>query len=69
MELLEGIETHDIHFKMYMNNVQVTTHAWFRNLSSISENVTSELAGTHTLTLKQYRCFSVQSAAAEKLVW
>jgi hypothetical protein len=48
--------------------VQVETHSSFRNLTSISENITSELAETHTLAVKQHCCFNAQSAAAAKLV-
>jgi hypothetical protein len=48
--------------------VQFNAHIWFLNLSSVSENVTSELAETHTLTVKQLCCLNVQSIAAEKLV-
>jgi hypothetical protein len=33
-----------------------------------SENITSELAETHTLTVKQHYCFNVESASDEKLV-
>jgi hypothetical protein len=40
----------------------------FRNPSSVSENITSELAETHTLTVRQHCCFNVQSTPAEKLV-
>jgi hypothetical protein len=37
-------------------------------VGSVSKTITSELAETHTLTVKQHCCFSVQSTAAEKLV-
>jgi hypothetical protein len=68
LKLLEATETHDIHVNcVHINNVQVKTHVWFRNLSSVSENITSELAETHTLTGKQRCCFNIQSTAAEKL--
>jgi hypothetical protein len=48
--------------------VQVKTHVWFLNLIFVSENITSELAETHTLTVKQLCCLNVQSIAADKLV-
>jgi hypothetical protein len=47
--------------------MQVKTHVRFRNLNSVSENITSELAEKHTLTVKQHGCFNVRSTAAEKL--
>jgi hypothetical protein len=48
--------------------VQSKSDAWFRNLSSVSENVTSKLAETHTEAVRQHSCSSVQSVAAEELV-
>jgi hypothetical protein len=48
--------------------VQVKACLWFRNLNSVSENITSELAETHALTVNPHRRFIVQSAAAEKFV-
>jgi hypothetical protein len=41
---------------------------WFRNLSSVSENIRPELVETHKLIAKQHGCFNDQSVAAEKLV-
>jgi hypothetical protein len=38
--------------------VQDRTHVWFRNLSSVSENIASELAETHALTVRQHSCFN-----------
>jgi hypothetical protein len=48
--------------------MQFNTQMWFRNLSSVSENITLDLAETHTLTVKQQCCLNVQSTTAEKLV-
>jgi hypothetical protein len=47
--------------------VQIKIQAWFRNHRPVSESTASELAETHTLTVRQHGYFSVQSAAAEKL--
>jgi hypothetical protein len=50
--------------------MQVKIHVWFRNLSSLSENITSEMAETHKLTARQHGCFNVQSVTPEKsVVW
>jgi hypothetical protein len=49
--------------------MEVQTHVWFRNLSFVSENITSQLTETHTVALKQHCCFSVEytSTIAYKL--
>jgi hypothetical protein len=48
--------------------VQVKTQVCFRNLSSVSESIASELAETRTLTVRRHGYFSGWSVAAEKLV-
>jgi hypothetical protein len=47
---------------------QYTVIMYIMYLSSLSENITSELAETHTLTVRPHCCLDVHSAAAEKLV-
>jgi hypothetical protein len=51
-----------------MYNVQVKTQVWFRNLDSVSENMTSDLAEAYTLTSKKHCRFTIQSTTAEKLL-